>query len=114
MTLSLEQAYRRAMVLYNDLQKQAERDPEQEIDGMAVGVLDSLFAACRALVPDDPVVGHLAGVVTADFIGSGEPVRAVSAALAVRQIAEALSDHMPVAQPDYVVSRGPDWNSIEF
>lgn len=48
---------------------------------MAVGVLDSLFTACRELVPDDPVVGHLAGVVTADFIGSGEPVRAVSAAL---------------------------------
>lgn len=114
MTLSVEQAHRRAMVLYNDLRKQAERDPEQEIDGMAVGVLDSLFAACRELVPDDPVVGHLAGVVTADFIGSGEPVRVVSAALAVRQIAEALSERIPVAQTDCVVSRGPDWDRIGF
>lgn len=60
------------------------------------------------------MVGHLAGVVTADFIGSGEPVRVVSAALAVRQIAEAPSDRMPAAQTDYVVPRGPDWNTVEF
>lgn len=76
--------------------------------------MGSLVAACRELVPDDPVVGHLAGVVTADFIGSGEPVLVVSAAPAVSQIAEACSDRVPAAQTDFFVSRGPDWNAIDF
>ena len=109
MALTLQQAHQRAMVLYVDLQKLAERDPEQEIDGMALDVLDSLFVACRQLVPDDPVVGRLA-VVTADFIASGRPVRAVSAAPAVRQMAEALSERMPFESTDLFVSRNPDWN----
>lgn len=71
-------------MLYRDLQKITERNPEQEVRGMAVPVLDACFRAFREHVPDDPIVSALRDVLSPEAIEEGE-VRAVDAALVAGQ-----------------------------
>lgn len=93
--LNRDQARRRAWGLYRQLQKASERDPEQEVTGVALLTLDACLEVFRTGL-DDPVVTRLAPVITADFIASGDPIRSVDAALLVQQVALALG-------PEHVV-----------
>ncbi len=76
-------------MLYRHLERISERDPEQEVTGIAVPVLDALLTACKAFVPDDPVVRAIDGLITPQAVESGS-LRAVDAALVVGQLAIAL------------------------
>lgn len=89
----------RAWMLYRELQRMTDRDPEQEVTGIAVPVLDALLDACKQFVPGDPVVRAIDGLVTPDAVEAGS-LRALDAALVVGQMAAALGpEKLPPPPP---------------
>ena len=80
--------------LYADLSAVIQRDPEQEILGLALAVIDQVMSAAARLLQCQGSV--LAGVATELIspatIEAGEPVRAVDAWLVVGQLLAALGD----------------------
>ncbi len=70
--LTREEARVRAWALFRDLEQMAQRDPEQEVTGLALVTLDRCLNVFREDL-EDPVVSGLAPLVTADFIGSASP-----------------------------------------
>lgn len=84
-----DSARKRAWMLFRDLERISERDPEQEVTGIAVPVLDALLDACKQYVGEDPVVRAIDGLVTPESVESGS-LRAVDAALVVHQLAAAI------------------------
>lgn len=88
--LTRDQARIRAWALFRTLEATAGRDPEQEVQGIALPVLDACIAAFRE-AGDDPIAAAVADVISSDAIVEGrEPIRAVDAALVVQQLAMAL------------------------
>jgi hypothetical protein len=53
-------------------QRLIERDPEQEVRGAAIQVVDAAITAVKAAKPDDPVVAATAELFSADQVGTGE------------------------------------------
>jgi hypothetical protein len=47
-----------------------QRDPEQEIQGIALAVADAAIEAVKAAKPDDPIVQSTASIYSADQIGA--------------------------------------------
>ena len=84
--ISIEDARNRAEQLYTDLSRIADRDPEQEVRGIALPVLDACIAALREVAADDPVVSRMPDVYSAESVVTGEPVRAVDALVVLGQI----------------------------
>lgn len=98
--MNREQARQRAWLLFRSLEKVADRDPEQEVRGMALPVLEAVLQACREQVPDDPIVGAIRDLVSPEAVADGEPVRAVDAALVAGQLAAALGpEKLPPPAP---------------
>ncbi|MEX2556060.1 MAG: hypothetical protein WEB06_10545 [Actinomycetota bacterium] len=69
----------------------AEKDPEQEVRGIALPVLDTVIGEAKRLLPDHPVVLRFADLVSPENIETGEPIRAVDLLLALEALAEALA-----------------------
>jgi hypothetical protein len=84
--LSKEDAQRRAAQLYTDLTRIAQRDPEQEVRGIALPVLDACITALRDVARDDPVISRMPDPYSVESIAAGEPVRAVDALVVLGQI----------------------------
>lgn len=80
--------------LYADLSAVIQRDPEQEILGLALAVVDQVMAAAaRRLRRDGSVLAGVATeLISPATIEAGEPVRAVDAWLVVGQLLAALGD----------------------
>ncbi len=95
-----EEARQRAWLLFRSLEKIAERDPEQEVRGMAVPVLDACLRAFKEHVPDDPIVSAIQDVVSPEAISDGF-VRAVDAALVAGQLAVALGPELRPPAPTW-------------
>jgi hypothetical protein len=87
------EAKRRVEALTKTLTALVARDPEQEVQGLALPVLDAALASIKEATPDDPVVRSLADLVSADFIASGETVRAADMLLIVEQLDAAIGPH---------------------
>ena len=83
------EAFARSQALYDDLSKIVDRDPEQEIQSIAIPVLDALLTACRDFVPEDPVVESIKGLMTPEAAAT-DSLRAVDAMLVVNQLTHAL------------------------
>jgi hypothetical protein len=66
------------------------RDPEQEIQGIAVAVADAMIDAVKAAKLDDPIVQSTANIYSADQIGSGDGVRAADLLFVAEQLDAAL------------------------
>lgn len=66
------------------------RDPEQEVQGIALPVLDAVIEMVRAVLPDNPIVDAVRGVISPEQIASGEPVRAADALLVAKQLDAAI------------------------
>lgn len=60
-----------------------ERDPEQEVQGMALPVLDAVVSQAREWRPSDPVLDRVSDVISPAAVEAGEPIRAVDALLVV-------------------------------
>lgn len=67
-----------------------ERDPEQEVRGIALGVVDAAIAAVKEAKPDDPVVLATAELLSADMIASGDGVRAADILVVADQLSAAI------------------------
>lgn len=84
------EAFERATALADDLARIVDRDPEQEVQGIAVPVLDALLAACREFVPNDPVVQAIDGLLVPEAAEDHAGLRAIDTLLVVRQLGLAL------------------------
>jgi hypothetical protein len=68
----------------------SDRDPEQEVQGIALPVLDAVLTEAAKWVPDDPVVDASRGLITPEAIEAGDPLRAVDVLLVADQLYQAL------------------------
>lgn len=93
--MNLEEAYWAAKQLYEDLQRAADKDAEQEIKGPAIDTVDAVLDACRQFLPDHAIVGRLQNVLSPDAIATGDPVRVVDVVPGVGQIVTALELKRP-------------------
>lgn len=89
------QARQRVDALINSLLTLIKRDPEQEVQGIALPVLDAALTDVKRAMPHDPVVQALVDLFSADFIGAGEPVRAADMLVVAQQLDAAIG-HPPV------------------
>jgi hypothetical protein len=83
-------------MLYRDLRAIADRDPDQEVRGLALPVLRACLVAFREHAGDDPVVGAVGDLVSPEVIADGH-LRAVDAVVVVGQLAIAIGPENPPA-----------------
>lgn len=81
--------------LVKSLRALQDRDPDQEVRGIALPVVDAVVTALKGRMPDNPVVHSLSDVISADMIGSGDTVRAADMLLAAEQLQAALPELPP-------------------
>jgi hypothetical protein len=81
--------------LVQTLEQLTKRDPEQEVQFIALPVLDAVIETVRAVLPGNPVVEAVRGIVSPEQIASGEPIRAADALLVARQLDAALGPEPP-------------------
>ena len=68
-----------------------QRDPEQEVRGIAIPVLDACLSAVREVAGEDPVVAAMRDVISLDALTDPDDVvRAVDALLVVGQLIAAI------------------------
>jgi hypothetical protein len=82
--------------LIESLEMLVKRDPDQEVEGIALPVLDAVIEDVRLVLPDDPVVAAVRGIISPEQIASGEPVRAADALVVARQLDAAIGPYPPV------------------
>lgn len=88
-------AHRRVKSLRRSMRDLVQRDPEQEVQGIAIPVLSASLEAIKEARPEDPVVQSLVELFSADYIGSGESVRAADVLVVVDQLDAALGEPPP-------------------
>jgi len=90
---------RKARKMLSNLQKSlreiVKRDPEQEVRGVAVPVLDAALGMVREALGDNPVVNAVGGVISVETIEAGEPLRASDVLLVVDMFLGALPTPAP-------------------
>jgi hypothetical protein len=86
-------AKRRLDALIKSLHTLIARDPEQEVQSIALPVLDAALTSIKGEVADDPVVRAMVDLLSADFIGSGDPVRAADMLVIVEQLDAAIGPY---------------------
>jgi hypothetical protein len=86
-------AKRRIEQLIEALTTLIARDPEQEVRGLAIPVVDAALNDVKQALPDDPVVQSLVEVFSADVIGEGEPVRAADMLVVAKQLDAAIGPY---------------------
>jgi hypothetical protein len=84
------EAKHKIVALVETLEVLTKRDPEQEVQGIALPVLDAVIEAARMARPDDPVVQAARGIISPEQIEAGEPVRAADALLVAKQLDAAI------------------------
>ncbi len=95
-SMDLDDALGRLYTLSAHLGEISKRDPEQEVRGMALPVMDAVIVAAREHVPPgDPVLATITDVISPESVAAGEPVRAIDALLVVNQLASILERQSP-------------------
>lgn len=84
------EAKQRCEALIQSMQALIAHDPEQEVTGIALNVVDATIAAVKEAKPDDPVVSATAELLSADMIASGEAVRAADVLVVAHQLDAAI------------------------
>jgi hypothetical protein len=94
--MDLYDARARALQLCKDLKEIAAKDPDQEVRGLAVPVIDSVVTACAPFLDEgDPVFEKIRQLFSVEALASGEPLRAVDAQIAAGQLYKALPSPPP-------------------
>jgi hypothetical protein len=83
-------AKRQIVSLVEALEILTKRDPEQEVQGIALSVLDAVIESVRGVLPDNPVVEAVRGILSPEQIASGEAIRAADALLVAKQLDAAI------------------------
>jgi hypothetical protein len=86
-------AKRRVTALIDVLEKLVKRDPEQEVQGIALPVLAASLSALKDAVPHDPVVVSVVELMSADVIGAGDPIRAADMLMVATQLDAAIGPY---------------------
>lgn len=89
-------AKQKIVALIQTLETFTKKDPEQEVQGIALPVLDAVIESVRAALPSDPVVDAVRSIISADQIASGEPVRAADALVVAKQLDAAIGARPPL------------------
>ena len=84
--MDLEEARRQLGNLKKTLEAVVDRDAEQEVQGMALPVLDAVISSIRELLPASAVVQAAREIISPETVELGEPVRAVDILLVVSQL----------------------------
>jgi hypothetical protein len=83
-------AKQRVEGLTKSLSKLVASDPEQQVQGFAVPVLAAALDDIKQALPTDPVVKSLVDLMSADAIGSGDPIRAADMLVIAEQLDAAI------------------------
>ena len=85
-----------------------ERDPEQDVLGMAIPVVDAVLTEVKAAIgSDDAVVNMVEGVISPESIARGEPVRAIDVLPVAGQLDAAIGPRpMHTVVSDVEIPRG--------
>lgn len=83
-------AKQRVEALVKSLRTMVDKDGEQEVQGIALPVLDAAIEDIKAAIPNDPVVIAVAGIISPETFEAGEPIRAVDALLVAEQLDAAI------------------------
>jgi hypothetical protein len=83
-------AKRQIVSLVQTLETLTKRDSEQEVQGIALPVLDAVIESVRSVLPDDPIVEAVRGILSPEQIASGEAIRAADALLVAKQLDAAI------------------------
>jgi Asp/Glu/hydantoin racemase len=86
-------AKRRVTALIDSLKVLIAKDPEQEVQGIALSVVDAAVESIKAVCPDDPVVAAVSEIFSADLIGAGEAVRAADLLVVAQQLDAAVGPY---------------------
>jgi CRISPR/Cas system-associated protein Cas7 (RAMP superfamily) len=87
MSAYARKAKQRVTALIEALETLHTRDPEQEVQGMAVPVFDAVIEAVKDDIGrNNPVVAAVAGVISAETIEAGEAIRAADALLVAKML----------------------------
>jgi len=93
--MDVSDAYWRVGRLLDNLRALVNRDPEQEVRGMALPVMDAVLEAAKEFLPGDPVIARMREVVSPETVAEGEPLRAVDVLVVVDQLHAALDEARP-------------------
>lgn len=88
--LTPEQAKSHLWTLRSGLRKITERDPEQEVRGIALPVVDEVIKSAREALAGNPIAARIEDVISTETILAGEPIRAVDMLIVVEQLYEPL------------------------
>jgi hypothetical protein len=89
-SLTPRSAYDQMSRLHKDLETLVSKDPEQEVLGLAVGVIDVVLAMAAQATGNPSILETVQGVVTPEAIAEGEPLRAADLLVIVGQVLAAL------------------------
>lgn len=97
--MDAEQAKERLRWLIATLRDATQRDPEQEVQGIAIPVVDAVVAEAKKHVEGDPVIDVVRDVISPEAIADGEPIRALDMLVVAQQLLMALDHHYPPPPP---------------
>jgi hypothetical protein len=89
------EAKRRVQALISSTEKLIARDPEQEVRGVAIEVVDAAIAAVKVAKPNDSVVAATAELFSPDQIASGDGIRAADILVVAEQLDAAIGPEPP-------------------
>jgi hypothetical protein len=96
-----DECRRRLWQLRSTLKEYAERDPDQEVEGMALPVVDAVLAECRRFVENDPIVRTIEDVISPENVYRGEGIRAADMRIVVEQLLQAIADEPVVRRRSF-------------
>lgn len=87
-------AKQRVTALTEALETLIKRDPEQEVQGIAIPVFDAAVEAIKDdLGRDNPVVAAVAGIISPETVAAGEPIRAADALVVAKMLDAEIGPH---------------------
>jgi hypothetical protein len=103
--LDRAEALSQVQQLYFMLGGISQRDPDQEVQGIALPVLDAVLKAVKDTLGDHLVVAQMYDIISVESIEEGEPIRAVDAYLVAGMLMKALGHETPRERADKFVRR---------
>lgn len=91
------------------LERIIDKDPEQEVRGLAIPVLDAIVEAVKQHLVHHEVAQQIAGIISVNAVAEGEPLRATDALIVVAALRTALGEEVPLPVS---IPREPDWPDI--
>jgi hypothetical protein len=98
--MDIDDARERLNNLYYNLGSIISKDQEQEIQGIAIPVIEAVIEEAKKLVPHDPVVKVIDEWLTPALMGGQGSIRAVDAFLVVGQLLKALPKQRLAEMPE--------------